>query len=222
MRVLIVEDDLTIGDGLYNGLKHEGYAVDWLKDGASADHALRTEQFDIIVLDLGLPGMPGLRILDNLRLRKNLTPVLVLTARDDINDRINGLDMGADDYMIKPFDLYEVIARLRALQRRSVERASTVIKYGNIEIDPASHTILHDGTLMNLPRREFALLLKLVENQGKALTREQLTQSLYNWLEEVDSNALEVHIHNLRKKFGSDLIKTIRGIGYMVAKREDK
>lgn len=218
MRVLIVEDDETLGDGLYQGLTHEGYAVDWVKDGISADQALRAENFDIIVLDLGLPKMPGLRVLDNLRLRENRTPVLILTARDAIDDRIKGLDMGADDYMVKPFDLNEVIARLRALQRRSVERASSSIKYGKIEIDTASHTVLHDGVLLNLPRREFALLLKLVENQGKALSREQLSQSLYNWDEDVDSNALEVHIHNLRKKFGSELIRTIRGIGYMVPK----
>lgn len=220
MRVLIVEDDEMIGDGLCQGLKHEGYAVDWLKDGAAADHALRTERFDIVVLDLGLPKMLGLRVLDNLRARHDTTPVLVLTARDSLTDKIKGLDMGADDYMIKPFDLSEVIARLRALQRRSVERASTEINYGTLMIDPASHTVMHDGVLINLPRREFALLLKLIENQGKALSRDQLTQSMYNWLEEVDSNALEVHIHNLRKKFGNDLIKTIRGIGYMVVKKD--
>jgi two-component system response regulator QseB len=218
MRVLVVEDDETLGDGLCEGLKHEGYAVDWVKDGESADQALRSEKFDIVVLDLGLPKMPGLRVLDNLRLRDNKVPVLILTARDAIEDRIKGLDMGADDYMVKPFDLNEVIARLRALQRRSVERATSVIKYGKIEIDTTSHTVVYDGVLMSLPRREFALLLKLVENQGKALSREQLSQSLYNWDEDVDSNALEVHIHNLRKKFGSDLIRTIRGIGYMVPK----
>lgn len=218
MRVLVVEDDETLGDALHHGLKNEGYAVDWVKDGMSADQALRTENFDIVILDLGLPKMPGLRVLDNLRLRENKTPVLVLTARDAVDDRIKGLDMGADDYMLKPFDLNEVIARIRALQRRSVERATSTIKYGKIEIDAASHTVLHDSVLLNLPRREFALLCKLIENQGKALSREQLSQSLYNWDEDVDSNALEVHIHNLRKKFGSDLIRTIRGVGYMVPK----
>lgn len=218
MRVLMVEDDEILGDGLFQGLKHEGYAVDWVKDGISADQALRSEHFDIVILDLGIPKMPGLRVLDNLRLREDKTPVLILTARDAVDDRVKGLDMGADDYMVKPFDLNEVIARLRALQRRSVERASSAIKYGKIEIDAASHTVLYEGTLINLPRREFALLLKLVENQGKALSREQLSQSLYNWDEDVDSNALEVHIHNLRKKFGAELIRTIRGIGYMVPK----
>ncbi|NNM59026.1 MAG: response regulator [Legionellales bacterium] len=218
MRVLVVEDDETLGDALHHGLKNEGYAVDWVKDGLSADQALRTETFDIVILDLGLPKMPGLRVLDNLRLRENKTPVLILTARDAIDDRIKGLDMGADDYMLKPFDLNEVIARIRALQRRSVGGATSTIKYGKIEIDSASHTVLHDGVLLNLPRREFALLSKLIENQGKALSREQLSQSLYNWDEDVDSNALEVHIHNLRKKFGAELIRTIRGIGYMVPK----
>ncbi len=218
MRILIVEDDETLGESLLESLKHEGYAVDWVKDGLTADQALRSEHFDIVILDLGLPELPGLRVLDNMRLRESKIPVLILTARDAIEDRIKGLDMGADDYMTKPFDLNEVTARLRALQRRSVERASSHIKYGPIEIDPVSHTVVHDDILMSLPRREFALLLKLVENQGKALSREQLSQSLYNWDEDVDSNALEVHIHNLRKKFGTELIRTIRGIGYMVPK----
>jgi len=219
MRILIVEDDETLGDIIYQGLKHENYVVDWIKDGETADHILRSEVFDIIVLDLGLPTKPGLRVLDNLRLRGDKTPVLILTARDTIEERIKGLDMGADDYMVKPFDLNELIARLRALQRRSVERATSTIKYGHIEIDATAHTVILDGALLNLPRREFALLLKLLENQGKALSREQLSQSLYNWDEDVDSNALEVHIHNLRKKFGADLIKTIRGIGYMIPKQ---
>lgn len=219
MRILIVEDDETLGDIIYQGLKHESYVVDWIKDGETADHILRSEVFDIIILDLGLPTKPGLRVLDNLRLRGDKTPVLILTARDTIEERIKGLDMGADDYMVKPFDLNELIARLRALQRRSVERATSTIKYGHIEIDASAHTVILDGALLNLPRREFALLLKLLENQGKALSREQLSQSLYNWDEDVDSNALEVHIHNLRKKFGSDLIKTIRGIGYMIPKQ---
>ncbi|MFN7096586.1 MAG: response regulator [Gammaproteobacteria bacterium] len=218
MRVLMIEDDESLGDSLYHGLKHEGYAIDWVKDGMLADQAMRSEHFDLIILDLGLPKMPGLRVLDNLRLRDDKTPVLILTARDAVEDRIKGLDMGADDYMVKPFDLSEVIARIRALQRRSVERATSTIKYAKIEIDVTSHTVLFEGALINLPRREFALLLKLVENQGKALSREQLSQSLYNWDEDVDSNALEVHIHNLRKKFGTELIRTIRGIGYMVPK----
>ena len=149
-------------------------------------------------------------------------PVLILTARDSIEDRIKGLDMGADDYMTKPYDLNEVGARLRALQRRSVDRASPEIQYKTLTIDPIAHEVKHEGTPINLPRREFALLQKLIENKGKALSRDQLTQSLYNWDEDVDSNALEVHIHNLRKKFGSTLIRTIRGVGYMVEKEKEQ
>ncbi len=218
MRILIAEDDETLGESLAVGLRHEGYAVDWVKDGTAADQALRSENFDLVVLDLGLPETSGLRVLDNLRLRENKVPVLILTARDSVEDRIKGLDMGADDYMTKPFDLSELSARIRALQRRSVERATANIKYGDIEIDTVSHTVVYNNSLISLPRREFALLLKLIENAGKALSREQLSQSLYNWDEDVDSNALEVHIHNLRKKFGTELIRTIRGIGYMVPK----
>jgi len=222
MRVLVVEDDETLGEGMQEGLRRDGYAVDWVKDGLIADQVLKSESFDAIVLDLGLPKLHGIRVLENLRLRGNKTPVLILTAKDAIEDRIKGLDMGADDYMTKPFDLSEVSARLRALQRRSVDRATPAITYKEITVDPIAHEVTYQGDSINLPRREFALLLKLIENQGKALSRDQLTQSLYNWDEDVDSNALEVHIHNLRKKFGSDLVRTIRGVGYMVEKEKAK
>lgn len=219
MRALLVEDDFDLGDSLRTGLIQSGYAVDWLKDGISADQALKSEEFDIVVLDLNIPRMPGLQVLKNFRIKGKTTPVLILTAKETIDDRVHGLDAGADDYMVKPCDLDELCARLRALHRRSQERAVSLIKYGDIEIDPAAHTVTFCGDPMNMPRREFALLQKLLENAGKALSRDQLSQSLYSWDEDVDSNALEVHIHNLRKKFGTKVIRTIRGVGYMVEKK---
>ncbi len=218
MRVLLVEDDNDLGDVLRQGLIQIGYAVDWLKDGIAADQAMKTEKFDIVVLDLGIPRLSGLEVLKKFRHRGEKTPVLILTARETINDRVQGLDAGADDYMVKPFDLEELCARIRALQRRSLERAVSVIEYSNIIVDPASHLVTLNEVPVNIPRREFSLLQKLLENVGKALSRDQLSQSLYSWDEDVDSNALEVHIHNLRKKFGSGLIRTIRGVGYMVEK----
>lgn len=225
MRILIAEDDTNLGEALRDWIKKEGYAVDWTQDGLLADQVLRSEIFDLVILDLGLPKLSGLRVLENLRLRGNRTPVLILTARDSIEERVKGLDMGADDYMTKPFDLHEISARLRALQRRSVDRVIPVItckhQDNEIIIDTVAHEITLNGNHVNLPRREFSLLQKLLENKGKAMSREQLTQSLYNWDEDVDSNALEVHVHNLRKKFGTDLIRTIRGIGYMVEKDAD-
>lgn len=223
MRILLVEDDELLGDGLRNGLIQYGYAVDWLKDGLSADQALKTETFELVVLDLGLPKMPGITVLQNLRARGLTMPVLILTARESVEDRVKGLDSGADDYLTKPFDLDELCARLRALQRRFSSRAEPLIVHNNITLDPAAHTVTLNGEIVNVSRREFALLHKLLENLGRVLSREHLTQSLYGWGEDVDSNALEVHIHNLRKKFGQEFIHTIRGIGYMINKnKEDK
>jgi two-component system response regulator QseB len=222
MRILLVEDDELLGDGLRAGLVQYGYAVDWLKDGASADQALKTETFDLVVLDLGLPKMVGIQVLQNIRSRGLTMPVLILTARDSIEDRIKGLDSGADDYLTKPFDLDELCARLRALQRRFSARAEPLLAHENISLDPASHTVTLNGDVINVSRREFALLHKLLENAGRVLSREHLTQSLYGWGEDVDSNALEVHIHNLRKKFGQDFIHTIRGIGYMIDKSKEE
>ena len=222
MRILLVEDDELLGDGLRTGLVQYGYTTDWLKDGLSADQALKTENFDIVVLDLGLPKMPGITVLQNLRSRGQTMPVLILTARESINDRVKGLDSGADDYLTKPFDLDELCARLRALQRRFSSRAEPLLVHDNITLDPAAHTVTLNGEPMNVSRREFALLQKLLENAGRVLSREHLTQSLYGWGEDVDSNALEVHIHNLRKKFGQPFIHTIRGIGYMIDKNKDE
>lgn len=221
MRILLVEDDELLGDGLRTGLAQYGHTVDWLKDGASADQALKTENFDVIVLDLGLPRLSGIEVLQNFRGRGQTTPVIILTARESIEDRIKGLDNGADDYLIKPFDLDELCARLRALQRRFNARAESTLSHGNVVLDPAAHIVKMDGEIVNVSRREFALLNKLLENVGRVLSRENLAQSLYGWGEDVDSNALEVHVHNLRKKFGQDFILTIRGIGYMIDKSKD-
>lgn len=222
MRVLLVEDDELLGDGLRTGLVQYGYATDWLKDGQSADQALRTESFDLVVLDLGLPKMTGIQVLQNLRSRGQTMPVLILTARESVEERVKGLDSGADDYLTKPFDLDELCARLRALQRRFSSRAEPILTHGNINLDPASHSVTLNNEIVNVSRREFALLHKLLENAGRVLSREHLTQSLYGWGEDVDSNALEVHIHNLRKKFGQEFIRTIRGIGYMIDKPKDE
>jgi two-component system response regulator QseB len=221
MRILLVEDDELLGDGVHAGLSHYGYTVDWLKDGKAASQALKTETFDLIVLDLGLPKKSGLEVLSELRANGINTPVLILTAHETIEDRVKGLDSGADDYLTKPFDLDELSARIRALQRRFASRAAPMLTYGSLSLDPASHIVTMDGTPVNLPRREFALLQKLLENAGHVLSRDLLMQSLYGWEEEVDSNALEVHIHNLRKKLGGDFIKTIRGVGYMAEKEEE-
>jgi two-component system response regulator QseB len=218
MRILLVEDDQLLGDGVKNGLKQYGYTVDWLKDGEAARLALSSETFDLILLDIGLPKMSGLHLLQSIRREGINTPVLILTARESVEDRVKGLDSGADDYLKKPFDLGEVCARIRALVRRSSGRTESVIAYRNILLDPAAHSVKLEGEELVLPRREFALLQKLLENIGQVLSREQIAQSLYGWEEEVDSNALEVHIHNLRKKLNATYIRTIRGVGYMLEK----
>lgn len=221
MRILLVEDDELLGDGVRSGLIGYGHTVDWLTDGKQAQQALELEEFDAVILDLGLPRLSGLEILQTMRNKGNLTPVLILTARDALEDRVAGLDLGADDYLTKPFDLDELRARVAAIQRRSVARADTSIKYKDIVVDSKAYSVTQGDVPVNLSRREFALFQKLLENAGRALTREYLTQTLYGWDDEVDSNALEVHIHNLRKKFGTKLIRTIRGIGYMINKEEE-
>ncbi len=220
MRVLLVEDDESLGDGIRNGLKHYGHTVDWVKDGRTATEVISSnyETFDAIVLDLGLPKVSGLDVLRSIRDRNIATPVVILTAKDTIDDRIKGLDSGSDDYMTKPFDLEELCARLRALQRRSKSRVTPVIEHGDIILDPASHVVKYKNEEAMVSRREFALLQKLLENTGRVISREQLNQALYGWGENIDSNALEVHIHNLRKRFGAKLVRTIRGVGYMIEK----
>lgn len=220
MRILLVEDDELLGNGLYLGLMQDGHTVDWVKDGMAGFLALEAEKFDSIVLDLGLPRLSGLELLKKLRANANKTPVLVVTAKETTGDQIKGLDMGADDYITKPFELGVLLARLRALQRRVHQRAETTINYRDICLNPAAHTLTIDDELVVLPRREFALLQKLLENVGHVLSREFLTQNLYGWDESVDSNVLEVHIHNIRKKLNVDYIRTIRGVGYMMEKEE--
>jgi two-component system, OmpR family, response regulator QseB len=220
MRLLLVEDDELLGDGIKVGLGQFNYTVDWLKDGQSALVALKTEHFDLIILDLGLPKLSGMDILEAIRSQGDTTPVIILTARESIEDRILGLDKGADDYLAKPFDLEELSARIRSLMRRSSGRADAMLTYKNVCLDPAAHVVMIDDEPIQLPRREFDLLHKLLENAGQVLSREILMQSIYGWEVDVDSNALEVHVHNLRKKLNADYIKTIRGVGYMIVKAE--
>jgi two-component system response regulator QseB len=218
MRVLLVEDDELLGKGVRAGLAQQGYTVDWLRDGQAAELALLAEHFDLVVLDLGLPKRDGMDVLQNVRAKGISTPVLILTAREGIEPRIKGLDHGADDYLEKPVDLSELFARLRALQRRSAGRADPLIHYGDLHLDPASHSVYRDEQRINVSPREFSLLHKLLESAGRVMSREQLSQSLYGWDTEIDSNAVEVHIHNLRKKLGNGIIQTVRGVGYMIEK----
>lgn len=218
MRILLVEDDPELGDGLTVGLRQAGFAVDWLRDGHVADQALHSESFDFVVLDLGLPRLSGMEVLNRARSRGQTMPVLILTARDATGDKVSGLDAGADDYLVKPIDLDELTARIRALTRRSAGRAAPLLVHGDISLDPAAHQVTLGSQPVELSSREFSLLQLLLENAGRVLTRTQLEQSLYGWRDEPDSNALEVHIHHLRKKLGSDLIRTLRGVGYTIPK----
>ncbi|BCA31329.1 response regulator [Metapseudomonas otitidis] len=216
MRLLLVEDDPALGEGVRTGLRQEGYTIDWLQDGASALHALQTEEFDLVVLDLGLPRLDGIELLKRLRGGGATLPVLILTARDATEDRIAGLDAGADDYLVKPFDLNELKARLRALLRRSTGRATVLIEHAGITLDPSSQQVTYNGQTVVLTPKEYLLLHELLAQPGKVFTRERLTQLLYGWEEEAESNTLEVHIYHLRKKLFSELIRTVRGIGYLV------
>jgi len=216
MRVLLVEDDELLGDGLRTGLKQAGYTIDWVMDGQSANNAITDNEFDLVVLDINLPKMSGLEVLRNIRKLGRTTPVLLLTARDSVPDRVEGLDSGADDYLVKPVDLDELCARLRVLQRRAVGRSDPVIQYGDLTLDPAAHRVTLNEKPISLSMREFVLLQHLLENVGRVIPRARLEQKLYGWEGEVESNSLEVFIHHLRKKLGSSLIRTVRGVGYMI------
>jgi two-component system OmpR family response regulator/two-component system response regulator QseB len=216
MRVLIVEDDPLLGDALATGLKQRGFEADWVPDGRDAQAAIRVEPFAAVVLDLGLPGLGGLELLRSERARGNKVPVLILTARDAVQDRITGLDGGADDYVVKPTDLDELAARLRALVRRSKGESAPILRVGQVVLDPAARMVTRDGDVIDLQPREFTLLQELMLNAGRVLSREQLEERLYRWGEEVESNAVEVHVHHLRRKLGTDVVKTIRGVGYMI------
>jgi len=218
MRLLIAEDDPQLGDGLTVGLRQDGYAVDWVKDGVAADLALNSESYDLLVLDLGLPRLAGMEVLTRLRERGQALPVLILTAHDATGDKIAGLDGGADDYLVKPIGLAELAARVRALARRAAGRAAPLLRHGELVLDPAGRQVTLAGIPVELSARELSLLQLLLENVGRVMTRAQLEASVYGWRDEPDSNALEVHIHHLRRKLGADLIKTLRGIGYTVPK----
>jgi len=218
MRLLLVEDDTLLGDGIRAGLSQEGYAVDWVEDGTAAELALKTGHYECMVLDLGLPKRSGLDILQNVRGQDNDIPVVILTARDTVEDRVLGLDSGADDYITKPFDLGELSARLRALMRRRGGRSTPVITHRGVTLDPASHEVRQDDQVVDISPREFTILQLLLENRGKVMSRSRLEEGLYAWNDEVESNTVEVHIHHLRKKLGSDLIRTIRGVGYIIDK----
>ncbi len=218
MRILLVEDNALLGDAVCVGLAQAGFTVDWVKDGRAALTAASAGWHDLVVLDLGLPGISGQQVLSALRKEANDIPVLILTARDTVDQRIAGLDAGADDYMTKPFDMDELCARVRALLRRRAGRAAPLLNHGDIILDPAAHVATQQGESVNLSHREFSMLQLLLESAGRVLSRQHFEESLYGWDEEIESNAIEVHIHHLRKKLGSDLIRTVRGVGYTIDK----
>ena len=228
MRILVVEDDALLGDAIQAGLKQSGYAVDWMKDGVSAEQALATEPYAAVVLDLGLPRLSGLEVLRRLRSRQAQkdaratapnnyqTPVLILTAMDTVDDRIKGLDTGADDYLVKPFDMGELAERLRALIRRASGKPDALLQAAGVVLDPAAHRVLYRDKPVELSPKEFAVLHAFILNAGKVISRAKLEEQLYAWGEEVESNAVEVHIHHLRRKLSPGLIETIRGVGYLM------
>lgn len=218
MRLLLVEDDLMIGEAVLDLLRAEAYAVDWVRDGKMAGQALKSEEYDLVLLDLGLPEQDGLEVLHRVRERKQRVPVLIATARDAVTQRIQGLDAGADDYLVKPYDLDELLARIRALLRRSAGRAEPVYEYLNVSINPASREVLADGLPVLLSAREWAVLEPLLARPGLILSRAQLEEKLFCWKDEISSNAVEVYIHGLRKKLGAGLIQNVRGVGYLVPK----
>lgn len=215
MRILLVEDDELLGTGICDTLSRARYAIEWVRNGAQALAALRQGGIDAAILDLGLPGMDGLDVLRRARAAGDATPVLILSARDAPGQRVEGLDAGADDYLIKPFDVEELLARVRALQRRLRGAALNLLEHGALRLDPASFSVMHEGRPVALQRREFMLLEKLLASAGKVLTRAQLEESLYGWEGNVESNALDVHIHNLRRKLWPGIIRTVRGVGYV-------
>ncbi|MBS4718889.1 response regulator [Aeromonas caviae] len=216
MRILLVEDDVMLGDGMVDALRSSGYTVDWLQQGMPALSALKSEEFAALILDLNLPDIDGISLLRKLRREGQTLPVLILTARDALDDRVLGLDAGSDDYMVKPFALQELNARLRALVRRSKGQAQAVLEYGELQLFPASQHVTYRGEPVKLTPHEYKLLQELITQSGRVLSRDQLQQSLYGWDEGAESNAVEVHIHHLRKKFFPELIRNIRGVGYIV------
>jgi two-component system, OmpR family, response regulator len=220
MRLLVVEDDPLLGDAIQAGLRQAGHAADWARDGAAALHALQSEPYAAVVLDLGLPRLSGLEVLRRLRAGKNEVPVLILTARDGVTDRIAGLDAGADDYLVKPFDMGELAARLRALVRRAARQTDSLLRGGGIELDPAARRVHYRGAAVELSAKEFSVLHALILSAGRVLTRAQIEEQLYAWGEEVESNAVEVYVHHLRRKLSPDAIQTVRGVGYLLPREE--
>jgi two-component system response regulator QseB len=218
MRLLLAEDDSMIGESLRKGLRKDGFTVDWVRDGPEVELALSNETYDLLLLDLGLPKKSGLEVLRSLRRGGNRIPILILTAHDAVPDRVAGLDAGADDYLVKPFDFDELQARIRALLRRQSGRVETVIRLGQLSLNPASHEVHLQGQLVSLSAREFSLLAAFMDRPGTVMSLSQLEEKLYGWGDEVGSNTVEVYIHSLRKKLGADLIKNVRGVGYMVSK----
>ena len=218
MRLLLVEDDAMIGETVLHVLRTEHYAVDWVRDGAMADQALRSAQYDLVLLDLGLPKLDGLDVLRALRARHSTVPVLIATARDGISDRISGLDAGADDYVAKPYDTDELLARIRALLRRSAGRAEPAFEHKGVSLNPATREAAVHGQPVSLSAREWAVLEPLLARPGVVLSRVQLEEKLFSWKDDVSSNAVEVYIHGVRKKLGNDVIQTVRGLGYLVPK----
>ena len=216
MRILLVEDDALLGDGTRAGLRLGGYAVDWVRDGEAARTALLAQRYDACVLDLGLPRRDGLSVLKDLRARDMSTPVLILTARDTREDKVGGLDAGADDYLTKPFDLEELQARLRALLRRSGGGTGVLLVHGELQLDPAGRRVSQGGREVVVSAREYALLHDLLAHKGRIRSKAELEDSLYAWGEERESNTVEVYVHHLRKKLGADLIRTVRGLGYVI------
>jgi DNA-binding response OmpR family regulator len=218
MRVLLVEDDRMIADGVQTALRQEGHAVDWIRDGDGAVGALQASKFDLVLLDLGLPSRDGLDVLRHMRREGNRTPVIVVTARDDIQDRIGGLDAGADDYIVKPFDLDEMSARMRSVVRRAAGRAEPNIEHRGVSLNTVTRSAERNGEQVRLSAHEYAVLEALLQRPGAVLSRAQLEDRLYGWDEQIESNAVEVYIHGLRRKLGSDFIRTLRGVGYFVPK----
>lgn len=216
MRLLLVEDDEHLGRALQTGLSQQGYSVDWVRDGVAGELAAVDGRYEAIVLDLGLPRQDGLQVLTNLRRGGFTAPILIITARDEIQDRVHGLDSGADDFIIKPFDLEELGARLRAAHRRAQGRPQALLRHGDLVVDPAARQVSRGEAQVPLTGREFALLMHLLEHRGRVRSRPQLEESLYSWNSDVESNAIEVHVHNLRRKLGKDLIRTVHGQGYVI------
>jgi two-component system response regulator QseB len=216
VRVLLIEDDVLLGDALRAGLRELGLAVDWFRDGVQAEEALQSAPYDVVVLDLGLPGKDGMQLLDGWRSRGSATPVLILTARDALDSRIEGLDAGADDYLVKPVNLAELAARLRALVRRRYGRVERLWRHGALEYNPAARSASWQGRPLDLTNRELGLLELLLANPNRVLSKAHIQEKLYDWSEELESNTLEVHVHHLRRKIHPGIVRTVRGVGYML------